>query len=128
MLDTDFSNPNLPTPIGSGLVWPQFDESNNMFMELNSENLTVISTPRKDKMDAIIEDLYTARQMQLVADGPPKSKMCQGKGDLFNHARLSFTNLTSWLLTLFFKVSIVIFVICKCFVPKCRLIDMHIPK
>jgi len=72
-------NPNLPTPIGSGLVWPQFDESNNMFMELNSENLTVISTPRKDKMDAIIEDLYTARQMQLVADGPPKivTENCQ---------------------------------------------------
>ena len=75
MFDTGFSNPNLPTPMSSGMVWPQFDESNNMFMELNSENLTVISTPRKDKMDAIIEDLYTARQMQFVADGPPKSKM-----------------------------------------------------
>ena len=69
-----FSNPNLPVTLPSGSVWPQFEENADMFMELNSTSSTVISTPKKERLDAIIADLFSARTLQLRADSPPGSK------------------------------------------------------
>ena len=64
-----FRNPNHPVTLPSGTPqWPQFDTSTNKFMELNSANVHVITTPHKDRLDKLANTLLRARNVQVNAD------------------------------------------------------------
>ena len=64
----NYRDPNSPVSLSVGApAWPEYDSVNDRFMELN-ENLQIITTPNKDKLEGINEILMSARREQIVAD------------------------------------------------------------
>lgn len=49
--------------------WPQYDSVNDKFMELN-KNLQIITTPNKEKLEGLIENIFSARREQAAVDSP----------------------------------------------------------
>lgn len=51
------SNPNEPVALPGGVpAWPEFTESSDDFMRLDSQNYTIISTPNRARLDDVIEN------------------------------------------------------------------------
>ena len=64
-----FRNPNHPEPLSSDIPhWPEFTAESNQFLELNSQEVKVVPTPYKDRLDALRENIDEARKLQLDAD------------------------------------------------------------
>lgn len=56
------SNPNEPVALPIGVpAWPEFTESSNDFMRLDSQNYTTISTPNKARLEGVIENYRNER-------------------------------------------------------------------
>ena len=62
-------DPNKPTALPSGIPeWPQFNTASNYFMELNSNGTKVITTPYKERLEKIVENIFSARLKQMSVD------------------------------------------------------------
>ena len=48
--------------------WPEFTIENQSFMELNSQNTSVITTPHKERLEDFRSALFSARTLQRAAD------------------------------------------------------------
>jgi len=59
-------------------TWPEFTTENNQFLELNSKNIQVITTPNKVRLDKL-KVLQKARKVQKDADLRPQNagKCCR---------------------------------------------------
>lgn len=53
-------------------TWPEFTEDNNQFLELNSNDIQVITTPNKVRLDKL-KVLQKARKVQKDADRRPQN-------------------------------------------------------
>ena len=62
-------NPDQPEALPNGIPeWPQYDTASNKFMELNSTDTKVITTPHKERLDLLSTVLGSARKVQHEAD------------------------------------------------------------
>ena len=67
-----YRNPNQPVALPNGIPeWPQFDTDSSKFIELNSNSTKVITTPHMERLESVLEDIFTARSAQVLADNLP---------------------------------------------------------
>ena len=65
-------NPNEPVQLPSHIPeWPQFNTETMQFMELNSAEFKIVTTPNKERLDEVRNDLFSARIQQILSDTAP---------------------------------------------------------
>ncbi|KAF6027323.1 CES5A [Bugula neritina] len=70
-------NPNVPVALPEGTpTWPEFTTESDSFLEINNNNIQVITTPNKERLMKL-ESLRDARKLQRYADQRPASAVNQ---------------------------------------------------
>ncbi|KAF6022320.1 hypothetical protein EB796_019357 [Bugula neritina] len=65
-------NPNQPLALPADVPeWPQFITETNKFLDLNKDNISVITTPHKERLEKVQSVLFEARRLQVLADEAP---------------------------------------------------------
>ncbi|KAF6023167.1 hypothetical protein EB796_018529 [Bugula neritina] len=66
-------NPNVPVALPERTpTWPEFTGESDSFLEINNNNIQVITTPNKERL-LKLESLRDARKLQRHADLRPAS-------------------------------------------------------